>query len=635
LNVENIQKCCYLLSIEKCEYLPDNNRFIICNNYWFNVTSYLGAPMKYISTFSLLLFLIVSFLMPAQQITFSDVAGSMGINHAPLHRYGGISFCDFDEDGFEDISMNSDAGYPAYVFKNNSNNFEYFSPQLGLNDSLQSELFLWVDYDNDGDRDLFIGYWDTFNRLYRNDGNFVLTEITAQAGLPLDSMTTMAACWGDYDNDGFLDLYFTNYSEFQRNYLFHNNGDGTFTDVTIAAGVQDALGGTNFYKTPLAVVFFDFNLDGWQDIYIANDHFASNTLYKNMGDGTFTDVSISSNANVSGFMMGIAVGDYDNDGDFDLYVSNDPYGNYLLKNNGDETFTEIADSLGLSVNKVCWGVNFFDYDNDTDLDLYVSVAEGTVNYENVMFANNGDGSFMQMFGIGLDDQKSSYGNAIGDYNNDGFYDIAVYNQIDLMNLYKNSGNTNNWIKLSLEGVISNREGTGSLIEFFIDGNKMIRQTHCGISYMSQNSSSLIIGAGEETEIDSIIIKWAGSGNIDILRNVAVNQTITVVEGSTVTEAEVKELFPAGFSLEQNYPNPFNPSTTIKFNLAENSYVTLSIFNVLGEEIAILIDNELTEGRYEVKFDALYFISSVYFYRLTAYGNSGIKFTSVKKMILSK
>jgi len=291
--------------------------------------------------------------------------------------------------------------------------------------------------------------------------------------------------------------------------------------------------------------------------------------------------------------------------------------------------------LGLSVNKACWGTNFFDYDNDTDLDLYVCASVGSPNGINEFFENNGDGTFQRMIGIGLDNDYKSFGMGVGDFNNDGFYDIAVNNQQVLPNLFMNSGGANNWVKLNLIGVESNRDGIGSWIEVYNNGSMFIRETHCGISYMSQNSSSLIIGAGEETAIDSIIIRWAGSGNIDILRDVAVNQTITVAEGSTVTAVEDEEFLPADFVLEQNYPNPFNPSTTIKFNLAENSHVTLNIFNVLGEEIAILIDNELSKGRYEANFDASYFNSGVYFYRLTAYGNSGMKFTSVKKMILSK
>jgi len=593
--------------------------------------------MKFLSTFTLLFVLHVSFLMPAQQITFSDVAGSMGINHPFSFIRGSVSFCDFNGDGKDDLSFNSIQGLPMFIYRNDNTEFTDVTNDLGLVDSSRTMILLWSDYDNDGDKDLFTGVntASSYSRLYRNDGWGIMEDVTLQAGLTDLPGSCNAACWGDFNNDGWIDLYVTNYSEFDHNYLYMNNGDGTFTDVTEDAGVADTLRTTGNYKLPFAVIFFDYNNDGWQDIYIANDHFSGNTLFENNGDGTFEDVSEQTYSAMGGNMMGIAVGDYDNNGFLDLYLSNDPFGNFLLKNNGDETFTEVAVDLDVTVNKACWGTNFFDYDNDTDLDLYVCASVGSPNGINEFFENNGDGTFQRMKGIGLDNDYKSFGMSIGDFNNDGFYDIAVNNQQVLPNLFMNSSNANNWVKLNLVGVESNRDGIGSWIEVYNNGSMFIRETHCGISYMSQNSSSLIIGAGEETAIDSIIIKWAGSGNIDILRNVAVNQTITVEEGSTITSVENEEFVPAEFVLEQNYPNPFNPSTTIKFNLTENSYVTLNIFNVLGEEIAILINNDLSEGRYEVNFDALYFNSGVYFYQLTAYGYSGIKLTSVKKMILSK
>jgi hypothetical protein len=153
--------------------------------------------------------------------------------------------------------------------------------------------------------------------------------------------------------------------------------------------------------------------------------------------------------------------------------------------------------------------------------------------------------------------------------------------------------------------------------------------------MSQNSSSLIIGAGEETEIDSIIIKWAGSNSIDILKNVAANQTLTVVEGSTISAVEDEEFLPVDFVLEQNYPNPFNPRTKIMFSLAADSKVSLTVFDVLGQEVANIISGNLAAGSHELNFNASNINSGVYFYRIDAAGVDGTNFTSVKKMILTK
>jgi hypothetical protein len=593
--------------------------------------------MKYFSIFSLLLFLILPFSMPAQQITFSDVAGLMGINHPITYIRGSVSFCDFNGDGEDDLSFSSIEGQPMFIYRNDDTQFTDVTYNLGLVDTFRTMNLLWSDYDNDGDKDLFtaVDCGCTYSRLYRNDGWGIFEDVTLQAGLTDLPGSSNAACWGDFNNDGWIDLYVTNYSEYDGNYLYKSNGDGTFTDVTEVAGVADIIGTTGYYRLPFATVFFDYNNDGWQDIYIANDHFTRNTLFENNGDGTFDDVSEQSNSDLSGFMMGIAVGDYDNNGYLDLYSSNDPFGNYLLKNNGDETFTEVAEDLGVSVNKSCWGTNFFDYDNDTDLDLYVCAETGPSNGTNEFFENNGNGTFQRMIGIGLDQDYKSFGMGIGDFNNDGFSDIAVNNQQVLPSLFKNSGNANNWVKLKLIGVESNRDGIGSRIEIYNNGNMYIRETHCGISYMSQNSSSLIIGAGEDTAIDSIVIKWAGSGNLDILRNVVVNQTITVLEGSTVTAVDDHEFLAADFVLEQNYPNPFNPATIIKFSLAADSKVNLSVFDLLGQEVANLFNGNLTAGSHEINFDASNINSGVYFYRMDAAAVDGTNFTSVKKMILTK
>ncbi|MFC2119663.1 FG-GAP-like repeat-containing protein [Bacteroidota bacterium] len=585
----------------------------------------------------LLLFLILSFPVPAQQITFSDVAGSMAINHPFTFIRGSVSFCDFNGDGKDDLSFSSNEGQPMFIYRNDDTEFTDVTFNLGLVDSFRTMNLLWCDYDNDGDKDLFtaVDCECTYSRLYRNDGSGILEDVTLQSGLTDLLGSCNAACWGDFNNDGWIDLYLTNYSEYDGNYLYKNNGNGTFTDVTEVAGVADLMGTTGFYRLPFAAVFFDYNNDGWQDIYIANDHFTRNTLFKNNGNGTFEDVSEQSNADVSGFMMGITVGDYDNNGYLDIYSSNDPFGNYLLKNNGDETFTEVAENIGVSVNKSCWGTNFFDYDNDTDLDLYVCAETGPSNGTNEFFENNGDGTFQRKIGIGLDQDYKSFGMGIGDFNNDGFSDIAVNNQQVLPNLFMNSGGTNNWVKLNLVGVESNRDGIGSWIEVYNNGNMFVRQTHCGISYMSQNSLSLIIGAGEETAIDSIIIKWAGSNTIDILRNISVNQTITVLEGSTVTGVNDHDFSPADLVLEQNYPNPFNPSTKIKFNLTIESKVNLTVFDVLGQEVAKLISGNLAAGVHEINFNAPNINSGVYFYRINAIAVDGTNFTSVKKMILNK
>jgi len=572
----------------------------------------------------------------AQQVTFIDVAESMGINHPIAFIKNCVSFADIDGDGRDDLSFGSIEGQPMYIYRNEGTSFTDVTTQLGLVDSALSRTLLWSDYDNDGDKDLFVGI-DThteYSKLFRNDGG-VLTDVTFSSGIGNVLSSCNAACWGDFNNDGWIDLYVTHYSEFQANILYKNNQNGTFTDVTTIAGVQDTSNFTGYFKLPLAVAFFDYNNDGWQDIYIENDKFTWNTLYENQGDGTFENVSAQSNSALAGFMMGVAIGDYDNNGYLDIYSSNAPWGNYLLKNNGDGTFTEVAEDLGLSVNKWCWGTNFFDYDNDSDLDLYVCASVGPVNGVNAFFENNGNGTFTELQGIGLDNNHKSFGMGVGDFNNDGYYDIAVNNQVVLPNLFQSSSGSNNWVKLNLIGVQSNRDGIGSWIEFFIDGNRMIRQTRCGISFGSQNSSSVILGAGNQTTIDSIRVTWAGSGTVDVLREVDVNQLVTLHEGETIVSVKDDAITIYEYSLGQNYPNPFNPSTQIDFSLAADSRVTLNVYSLLGEKVATLVNSDLTAGSHQVNFDAASINSGVYFYRIEATGIDGTNFTNVNKMILTK
>ncbi|MGH2574892.1 MAG: FG-GAP repeat domain-containing protein, partial [Ignavibacteria bacterium] len=346
--------------------------------------------------------------------TFTNVAGSMGINHTYSKGFngGGVSFCDFDYDGLEDIFFSSSLGQLIVMEKNYSNYFLNVISQYNITVIYESKTILIADYDNDGDRDIFIANFLGRNKLYRNTGsNFI--DATASAGLSTDSLPSTAALWFDYNRDGLLDLYIGLYSGFGNNlnfpnHLYRNLGNGTFQYVSSSAGVS------NTGNKVLAMAALDYNNDGWHDIYIASDRRIGNTMFKNNGNGTFTNVSSITNTNLEMDAMGLTIGDYDNNGYFDIYISNGEEGNAFLKNNGNGTFTDVAASLGMTVNRVCWGNNFIDYDNDADLDLYISVAQGNPDRKNKLFRNNGNGTFTLTSGIGLDnDNYESYGNAIG------------------------------------------------------------------------------------------------------------------------------------------------------------------------------------------------------------------------------
>lgn len=474
------------------------------------------------------------------QVQYVDVASQVGIDHQYLQGGpgGGVSFVDFNGDGWDDITLATAAGDSIYFYKNIGGNFVKI-PSL-VNHTDESKHVLWVDFDNDEDLDLYVTTFEGANRLYENKGNLDFEDITVAAGFPIDDLRHFGAAWADYDRDGWLDLYYTERKTLtsgtsNRNRLFRNNADGTFTEKTNWAQVADE------NKLPFCAAFFDYDNDRWPDIYIANDKLPPNTLLRNNGNGTFMDVSVATQSNVVMSAMCVAIGDYNNDANQDIYISNIATGNVLLQNHEISNvnfFMDQAEVAGVEFFDVAWGCNFLDADNDRLLDLYVSGATvGSNTPSSTFYRNIGNGSFSEDF-IGFEgDTVQSYCNAIGDFNQDGYPDIIVSNFAPFnTQLWENGGGDHSWIKINLEGVKSNRQGIGSKIEVYVENDYQMRYTHCGIGYMGQNSDTEIIGVADATTIDSIKITWP-TGHVDVLLQVDVNQSITVVEGST-TNGEI-------------------------------------------------------------------------------------------------
>jgi len=338
----------------------------------------------------LFLFFSISFTIQLLAQTFVNRATDFGIvegyGDLGLEEFGGgVSFYDFNGDGWDDLCFPSAAGDSLLFFHNNQGVFEKIEG-LVLETAATKQL-LWADIDNDGDKDLLVTNYLAANRLYENDGNMNLTDITISAGFFLFPDPTYGATFGDYDSDGFLDLYITNRSngvfDSFTNYLWKNNGNNTFTNVTIQTNTSDGM------KVSFCATFIDINQNLHPDIYIANDRIAANTMFLNDGN-TFSDISFSSGTDTVINAMNVGSGDYNNDGHLDIYVTNTAEGNVLYKNNGDETFTNVAATAGVEFNQVSWGANFFDYDNDGDLDLYVSSEEVEDGKTNSIFENLGN-----------------------------------------------------------------------------------------------------------------------------------------------------------------------------------------------------------------------------------------------------
>lgn len=509
------------------------------------------------------------------QIQFEDQASMLGIGVATGSTVfgNGVSFYDFDNDGWDDITLTTESNDVRF-FKNVNGSFvEQDFNLASINDETKSAT--WVDFDNDGDKDLLITSETGGNKLYENTGSMSFTDITATSGLPTGPLYTGSATWGDYNNDGFLDLFCGNRTTLLPNKLYQNNGDGTFSDVSFFAGIDLSPALT------LCATFLDINNDGYQDIYVSNDRsFYKNKMYKNNGNGTFSDISLSSGTDIAIDAMTVTVGDFDRDSYFDIYVTNNQTGNYLLKNNGNETFTNVAVSSGTIFNSFSWGAVFFDADNDTEEDLYVAaVSDGSTGFlPGGFYLNNGDETFSLNNASFPNDTRESYSNAIGDIDNDGLMDLVVTNlDNDNIFLWKNTSilTDANWIKLKLIGSTSNRDAIGSVIEISINGEKQYRYTHCGEGYLSQNSGIEHFGVGDATTIDYIKITWL-SGIVETINNVPVNQLLSITEGdNTLSEIDINN----GFI--NIFPNPVKNNLNIISNALIDS---VTITNMLGQKV---------------------------------------------------
>jgi hypothetical protein len=572
--------------------------------------------MRYKITLLTLLFSFLFQIQSEAQVEFEDVSTASGISITGpwSFKLGGVSFYDFDNDGWDDLTFASKGDFPVKIFKNVSG--AYVEQDFSLNITGHSKQVIWVDYDNDGDNDLFVTRFDDSNRLFQNDGSFNFTDVTTTAGFSNETLYTYGASFGDFNNDGFLDVFLNNKDDNKviSNMLFKNNGNGTFTDVSISAQISPT-GHLSFCS-----VFFDYNNDGYQDIYISNDRFPeTNILYRNNGDETFTDVSTSSGTGISANAMSTTIGDYNNDGWFDIFVTNTAEGNYLLKNNGDGTFSDVATSTGTVFNTVSWGAVFFDAENDMDLDLYVSsmitdTATGMLTSGFYLCDENTEYEIPVNAGF-QNDVYTSFGNAIGDINNDGKPDIVVSNEApENHTLWQNNSVTsNNWIKLKLEGTTSNKSGIGNRIEVFANGVSQYRYTACGEGFLGQNSGYEFIGLLDATNIDYIKVTWNTTGIVETINNIQPNQAITIQEGNGVLNVD-----DVSFTSISVYPNPSDLGIFYINNdvLGEKR---IDVYNILGKKITTIKTNgnlidlsSVNEGVYilKIQIDNKIFVKKV-------------------------
>lgn len=625
-----------------------------------------------------------------------------------------------------------------------------------------------ADFNNDGWIDIY-----EREKLYINRGGERFEDIYANTGLS-PAGGVFGAVFGDYNNDGYLDLLFENFGPESR--LFKNNRNLTFTYANQEANL-------NISILTQTCGWADFNLDGKLDLFV-NDDRGRNMMFLNVDYKSFQDISASSNAPTVGNSYGMSWGDFNNDRYPDVFVGTCPGGfqNHLLKNMGNETFSNIGASAGINDVSSTWGVIWLDYNNDGFLDVYLA---NTSSDPNILYHNNGDETFTDVSATAGVTTNGGFGAAAADFNNDGWVDLYTATSGPVHKLYRNNrdgtftdmaplagigedrhnavavadfnndgwmdiftagtpqnrllinrGGTYHWIKIKTRGVQSNYYGVSARVEVHSNGTMQIKDVTAGDSFCSQNELlNSHFGVGTATNIDSIIVRWP-SGTVDVLDNIPADQIITIVEGiglnhtpetfslnfppdasqfsgasvdlrwhtapnpeietlhynvyingpnvdtafvaipdttfsvdaylfqpntpykwtvdatdgfsiiasrdlyqfsvipdSTLTSTGGPDVAPNGFELLQNYPNPFNPETKIAFRLPELGPVKLHIFDLLGREIRLLLDDSRAPGSYELSWDGrdnrgAAVGSGVYIYRLEA-GNQALS----RKMLL--
>ena len=543
------------------------NYFLKVSNFWKGVTIFTPLSILTINTTN-------AQMPPLTNTAFKDVTKEAGISHQ-FQVYegflgGGACILDINNDGWDDIFLAGGMGDDQLYLNNKNGTFTNIYEQSGLTGTkkFMTQAAVAADVNRDGFVDLYITTITSKgekqliprapNLLYLNNGNNTFRDATKEFGLDKFNSFSTGACFGDFNADGYPDLYVGNYfteypgdlsvinvtdakivgaNQITEGYLFLNEKGKSFKNVYKDYGL-------NHKGYGFGGVFTDFDNDGYQDLFVNHDFGYKKTpdlLFKNQYPwASFKDVSEAKGMDLKINSMTSAVGDFNNDGWLDYFITNIRFNKFMVNQGAGKPFKEMSKDLGTNYITISWGANFADFDHDGDLDLFV--ANGDLNPNCVPMADyyfeNNNGKFEEKARMkGLNDYGIGRGSVVFDMDNDGDLDILVVNQRPVStspvesttHLFRNDSTYGNWIKIALKGLDAETHGIGSRVEIVIKGKHQIREIDGGgSSHLSQNATYAHFGVGDATEIDEIIIHWTG-GNTQILKNQKVNQFMTITE----------------------------------------------------------------------------------------------------------
>lgn len=546
------------------------------------------------------LFLAIFFIVAAQAQTFTKITTGPIVNTPGDSR--SVNWVDVNGDDYLECMITNGPG-------GGQNNMLYMNTTAGsfvaatgdsiVLDNRPSDGATWADADNDGDEDCFVVNWYGVNNMYYlNDGIGNFTKVNAGVHVT-DGGYSETAAWGDYDNDGLVDLYVTNSLAPLQNCLYNNLGVNGF--VKILAGPMV----TDLYPSR-GVNWTDIDMDGDVDLFVANENNKNENIYRNDGGGNFTKLTAGPLLNQGAHTMSGSWGDYDNDGDLDVFLANDLSNNSLFRNDGNFNFTKITSDTVSKEYGRSFSSSWSDVDNDGDLDLYVTNSFGpAVKRTCFFYLNNGNGSFSRVSNNTIvQDSAWTYGCAFGDYDNDGFEDLAVatcrFGGVDAPDLlYHNDGNANKFITIKLQGTVSNRSAIGTKIKVkaVINGTAVwqLREISAQSAYCSQNDMRAHFGLGNATQVDSVKIEWP-SGIKQHSTNLNTNQFLTIIESGSLTALPGRIGEEPGLRI---FPNPGSGLVFVEKN---GSFIAGEEINITDVSGKLIMETRIATATKQVAVD---------------------------------